>query len=110
MTTGHLPAKDVVPATWVAIDIAKDAHAALIESAKTRRSLRIANTLESMERFLTHLHALPQPVRIGFEPTGVYHRPLAYRSVTAGFDVCLVSSLTCARYREARYTWTSTRS
>lgn len=36
--------------------------------------------------------------------TGVCHRPLAYRLVTAGFDVCLVSSLTCARYREARYT------
>lgn len=28
----------------------------------------------------------------------------AYRLVSAGFDVCLVSSLTCARYREARYT------
>lgn len=104
MTTGHLSAQDVVPATWVAIDIAKDSHAVLIESAKTRRSLRIENSLESMDRFLTHLHALPQPVRIGFEPTGVYHRPLAYRLVTAGFDVCLVSSLTCARYREARYT------
>jgi hypothetical protein len=33
----------------------------------------------------------------------MYHRPLAYRLVTAGFDVCLVSSVTCARYREARY-------
>lgn len=28
---------------------------------------------------------------------------MAYRLVTAGFDVCLVSSVTCARYREARY-------
>lgn len=104
MTTGHLPAKDVVPSTWVAIDIAKDSHAVLIESAATRRSLRVENTLESMDRFLAHLQTLPQPVRIAFEPTGVYHRPLAYRLVLAGFDVCLVSSLTCARYREARYT------
>jgi transposase len=104
MTTGHLPAKDVVPSTWVAIDIAKDSHAVLIESAGTRRTLRVDNTLESMDRFLAHLQALPQPVRIAFEPTGVYHRPLAYRLVSAGFDVCLVSSLTCARYREARYT------
>lgn len=32
----------------------------------------------------------------------MYRRPLAYRMVTAGFDVCLVSSVTRARYREAR--------
>lgn len=103
MTTGPLAAKDMVPSTWVAIDIAKDSHAALIESAGARRSLRVENTLESMDRLIAHLQALPQPVRIAFEPTGVYHRPLAYRLVSAGFDVCLVSSLTCARYREARY-------
>jgi transposase len=94
----------MVPSTWVAIDIAKDSHTALIESTGTRRSLRVENTRESIDRLVAHLQALPQPVRIAFEPTGVYHRPLAYRLVSAGFDVCLVSSLTCARYREARYT------
>lgn len=75
----HLPAEDVVPSTWFAVDIAKDAHTVLIESAGTRRSLRVENALESMDRLVAHQRALPQPVRIAFELTGVYHRPLAYR-------------------------------
>ena len=37
------------------------------------------------------------------EPTGMYHRPLAYRLVSEGFDVCLISSLAAARYREATF-------
>ena len=107
MTTDHrltpvvLPA--ATPATWVAIDSAKDAHVALIETGGKRQQRRLPNTLESIVQFIAHLREQPQPVRIAFEPTGMYHRPLAYRLVTAGFDVCLVSSVTCARYREARY-------
>jgi len=107
MTTDHrspttaLPA--TAPATWVAIDVAKDAHVVLIERNGKRQQRRLPNTLEGIEQFIADLHEHPQPVRIAFEPTGMYHRPLAYRLVTAGFDVCLVSSVTCARYREARY-------
>ena len=100
-TTAGLPV--AIPATWVAIDIAKDAHVALIETGGKRQQRRLPNTLDSMVQFIAHLQDQPQPVRIAFEPTGMYHRPLAYRLVTAGFDVCLVSSVTCARYREARY-------
>jgi transposase len=107
MTTGHRTTAAVLPsaspATWVAIDIAKDAHVVLIESGGKRQQRRLPNALESMQQFIAHLQAQPQPVRIAFEPTGMYHRPLAYRLVTAGFDVCMVSSVTCARYREARY-------
>jgi transposase len=40
-------------------------------------------------------------VVIGLEPTGHYHRPLAWRLVQAGFDVRLVSSVALARTREA---------
>lgn len=106
MTTGHPTPQDATPGTWVAIDIAKDTHAVLIAHDEKRERFRVENTAEDIGRFVTHLQALPQPVRIAFEPTGVYHRPLGYRLVTAGFDVRLVSSLTCARYREARYsTW-----
>ena len=104
MTTGHPILHDATPRTWVAIDIAKDAHAVLLEHGGRRERFRVANTAEEIERLIAHLQALPQPVRIAVEPTGVYHRPLGYRLVTAGFDVCFVSSLTCARYREARYT------
>ncbi|MDZ4390343.1 MAG: IS110 family transposase [Gemmatimonadales bacterium] len=103
MTTSFPTPQSVTPATWVAIDIAKDAHVALIETAAGQRRCRVANTLEDIDQLITFLHTQPTPVRIAFEPTGMYHRPLAYRLVTAGFDVVLVSSLTCARYREARY-------
>ncbi len=64
----------------------------------------MANTQEDFERLVSFLRTQPPPVRIAFEPTGMYHRPLAYRLVTAGFEVVLVSSLACCRYREARYT------
>lgn len=104
MTTGHPTPEDAAPGTWVAIDIAKEAHVALIAHGGKRERYRVENTAHDFDRFVAHLSSLPQPVRIAFEPTGVYHRPLGYRLVTAGFDVCFVSSLTCARYREARYT------
>ncbi len=102
--TGHPTAQDETPASWIAIDIAKDVHVVLVESSRGRRQFRLANRLEDVQRFLQFLHELPQPVRIGFEPTGVYHRPLAYQLVSAGFDVVLIASLACARYREAIFT------
>lgn len=102
--TGHLKPQDAPPASWVAIDIAKDAHVVLTESAQGRRQFRVVNQLADVQVFTQFLRALPQPVRIGFEPTGVYHRPLAYQLVVAGFDVVLIASLACARYREAMFT------
>jgi transposase len=104
MTTGHPSIQDATPVTWVAIDIAKDSHAVLVESPVGQRRLRLANTLEDIVGFVDFLKMQPAPVRIAFEPTGMYHRTLAYRLVAAGFDVVLVSSLACSRYREARYT------
>jgi len=100
----HPPAEDATPASWVAIDIAKDMHVVLAESAHGRRQLRLANRLEDVQTFVQFLRELPAPVRIGFEPTGVYHRPLAFQLVSAGFDVVLIASLACARYREAMFT------
>jgi transposase len=102
--TGYLTAQDASPASWVAIDIAKDVHVVLVESTRGRRQFRLANRWEDVQAFLQFLRELPQPVRLGFEPTGVYHRPLAYQLVTAGFDVVLIASLACARYREALFT------
>jgi transposase len=93
----------MAPQTWAAIDVAKDAHVVLVESPAGRRRFRVANTLEELQALVAFLQAQPQPVRVGFEPTGMYHRLLAYRLVTAGLDVVLVASLACARYREARY-------
>jgi transposase len=103
--TGHPSRpKDVVPQTWVAIDVAKDTHMVLLELPTGRRQFRITNRLEDLDGLVRLLQGQPQPVRVALEPTGVYHRPLAYRLVTAGLDVVLVASLAVTRYREARYT------
>src|SRR3954454_14844017 len=96
--------EDGAPLTWAAIDIAKDAHVVLVESPRGRRQFRVANRLEGFRALIAFLREQPPPVRIASEPTGVYPRPLAYQLVTAGFDVVLIASLACARYREARYT------
>lgn len=104
MTGYPMALQDGVPATWVAIDIAKDVHVVLVETPEGRRQFRVANCLEELRALVEFLRQQPQPVRVAFEPTGVYHRLLAYQLVTAGVDIVLVASLACARYREARYT------
>lgn len=97
-------AQDTPPRTWVAIDIAKRVHVVLVERAdESRRQYRIHNCREEIDRFVSFLHAQEAPVRIALEPTGNYHRVLAYRLVREAFDVRLVSSLAGARYREAMF-------
>lgn len=94
---------DVTPSrTWVAIDIAKHHHAVLIETPDGKQQrFRMASSLADHQRLVDLLKATPPPVRIALEPTGDCHRTLAHRLVTAGFEVCLVSSIAGARYREA---------
>jgi transposase len=88
---------------WVAIDVAKDRHEALIEAPgwKSRKRFRVQNTAEEFRAFADFLHSLDRPVRIGFEATGNYHRALAYFLHAQGFQLELVSSLALARTREA---------
>ena len=85
-----------------AIDIAKDFNVVMLETVdgQTRR-FRMANSGKDHDRLIEVLHGLPQPCHIGFEATGNYHRPLAFRLLTEGFDVSLISSLASSRYREA---------
>ena len=42
-----------------------------------------------------------RPVIVGFEATGNYHRTLAHRLLSAGFELRLISSVALARTREA---------
>jgi len=88
---------------WVAVDVAKDRHEALIEAPgwKNPKKFRVQNTAEEFQSLAAFLHSLGLPVRIGFEPTGNYHRALAYFLHSEGFQLELVSSLTLARTREA---------
>lgn len=97
--------KDATPAaTWVAIDIAKRHHAVLIETPDGKqRRFRMASSMDDHDRLVSLLHESPQPVRIAMEPTGDCHRTLAYRLLNEGFDVCLVSSVAGARFREALF-------
>jgi transposase len=90
-------------AALVAIDVAKLRNEVLIEMPDTqrRRRLTVPNTRPEHDRFIAALQALACPVSVGFEPTGHYHHPLAWRLVQAGFDMRLVSSLALARTREA---------
>ena len=82
------------PVVRVAIDVAKLTHQALVElPTGRRRSLRIANTKAEIDRFVAYLRALDQPCEIAFEPTGDYHRPLAYVLGQAGCRLALVSSV-----------------
>ena len=97
--------KDSKPeVTWVAIDIAKRWNAVVVEGPDgSRRRFRMANSHTDHDRFVAFLRQQPGSCRIAMEPTGTYHRPLAHRLVTEGLDVCLVSSLAAARYREATF-------
>lgn len=91
-------------ATWVAIDIGKRAHAVVIETPDgNRQRFRLASTWADHQALVDRLRRCPAPVRIALEPTGDCHRTLAYRLLTEGFEVCLVSSVAGARYRDALF-------
>ena len=99
--TKHQPTPSA--AVLVAIDMAKYRNAVLIEGPRRewRRRLTVLNTRAEHDRLLETLRALGHPVITGFEATGNYHRPLAWRFVQAGFGVRLISSVALARTREA---------
>ena len=59
---------------WVAIDVAKNRHEALVEtSGGGRQRLMIGNTLPEFHRFAGELRPY-RPCEIALEPTGDYHR------------------------------------
>ncbi len=92
------------PVVRVAIDVAKLTHQVLLElPTGKRRSLRVQNTRIEIERLVTLLRSLDWPCDVAFEPTGDYHRPLAYILGQAGCRLSLVSSLAVARTRDALY-------
>jgi transposase len=92
-----------VSTLFVAIDVSKHRHEVLIAvPGKTRRRrLTICNTQDDFNRLIAILASFGLPVRVGFEATGNYHRPLAHHLGQAGFELKLVSSVGLARTREA---------
>ena len=87
----------------VAIDISKSRNDILIDIPRATRHqcLVVLNTRSEHDRLIERLLAFGRPVIAGFEATGNYHRPLAFRLLQAGFALRLVSSVALARTREA---------
>ncbi len=90
-------------AVLVAIDMSKHRQEVLIERPEggRRRRLTVMATKPDYDRLAEDLAAIGRPILIGFEATGNYHRTLAYRLLTAGFELRLVSSVALARTRAA---------
>ena len=90
------------PPTWVAIDIAKHRNDVLIQPpGKRRYRMTITNDRIDHDRLVEHLRAIGTPIHVGLEATGDYHRLVAWRLLSSGFVVSLVSSVALARTREA---------
>lgn len=88
----------------VAIDIARYWNYVLLETAAGKfHRFKMGNTAADFDRLIRFLQSLSGPCRIGIEPTGDYHRPIAYRLLSAGFEVVGISSIAVARYRDAMF-------
>lgn len=75
-----------------AIDISKERHEGLIEAPdkKPPRRVSLVNNLDEFDRLIGLLRSCQRPVRVAVETTGNYHRALAYRLGSAGFEIKLI--------------------
>jgi len=96
---------DATPAlNLVAIDIARYWNYVLIETAASKlHRFKMANTAADFDRLISFLASLQGPCRVGLEPTGDYHRPIAHRLLMAGVEVVSINSVAQARYRDAMF-------
>lgn len=89
---------------WVAIDVARYWNAVLVETASGQRHrFRMSNSAADMQRLIDFLRDLGGNCRVAMEPTGDYHRPIAHRLLTSGFEVVSISSVAQSRFREAMF-------
>lgn len=90
-------------AVLVAIDMSKHRQKVLIERPEggRRRRLAVMATKVDYDGLAEQLAAIGRPIVVGFEATDNYHRTLAHRLLTAGFELRLISSVALARTREA---------
>lgn len=88
--------------TWIAIDVAKDFNAVVIQSEDmAKKSFKMANSKSDHDKLIALASSSPQPCCFGLEATGNYHRTLANRILREGFELKLISSLAACRFREA---------
>lgn len=97
--------KNPMPASvvLVAVDVSKNRNDVLIEvpGKRRRRRLVVLNRRAEHDHFIELLQSFDCPVVAGFEATGNYHRPLAWRLIEADIDARPISSVALARTREA---------
>jgi len=91
----------------VALDIAKHSHDAVIAYPDGRQiTMKVQNTLSGYRLLLDRCKPDLHGVQVGFEPTGDYHRNIAYWLGKQGCECFLLSSMSCARAREMLHaTW-----
>lgn len=95
---------NTIKTTWVAIDVAKYKNHVLIEYPNgSQKSLVIAQTRDDFAKLACQLKQVNAQVEVALEPTGYYHRSLAYYLLNQGFTVRLISSIATARTRESQY-------
>ena len=71
--------------SFVAIDIGKAFHAVLVELPDgAHQRFRMANSAEDYDRLVAFLRTLPGMLRVALEPTGNFHRTLAFRLLAEG--------------------------
>ncbi|MFN3734447.1 transposase [Comamonas testosteroni] len=63
----------------------------------------MSNSAADMQRLIDFLYSLGGRCRVALEPIGDYHRSIAHRLLTAGFDVVSISSVAQSRFREAMF-------
>lgn len=90
-------------AVLVAIDMSKHRQEVLLERPEggRRRRMTVMATKTDYDRLTDELTTIGRPIIVGFEATGNYHRTLAHRLLSAGFELRLISSVALARTREA---------
>lgn len=59
----------------------------------TSRNTQVMATKTDYDRFASDLADIGRPVVVGFEATGNYHRTLAHRLLSVGFELRLISSV-----------------
>lgn len=88
----------------VAIDVAKRTHEVLIQWPNgKKKTYRLPNTHADFTYFSDFLAEQGVKVRAALEPTADFHRAIAHWLLRHGVEVHLVSSLACARVREALF-------
>lgn len=81
----------------VAIDIAKQWNVVLVQDDRGgHRSFKVANNRADHDRLVSYLKTLAGTVRVAFEPTGDFHRALAYRLLSEGFELT-IDIISCTR-------------